>query len=163
VVHPYCRYAYVLFESHAVLQVYEISTDGKLSGDCLQELPSTDEEFANSKLPIGIALNGPAELVATDDGVWVSNRGVAFWGRAESSVRHFGYEQDGARLVPRQALPVAGPVRHFVVHENKKIYSGVSGETTRLVETFAKQEDGTYQKVGQAAVGLDVMCIAIKE
>jgi 6-phosphogluconolactonase (cycloisomerase 2 family) len=163
VVHPNGRYAYVLFETHAVLQVYEISTDGKLSGDCLQELPTTDEEFANSKMPIGIAATGPAELVATEDGVWVSNRGVAVWGRAESSVRHFGYEEDGARLVPRQALPVAGPVRHFFLHKNKKIYAGVSSETPGLVETFAKQEDGTYQKVGQAAVGLGVLCIAIKE
>jgi 6-phosphogluconolactonase (cycloisomerase 2 family) len=162
VVHPNGRYAYLLFESHAVIQVYEISTDGKLSGDCLQELPSTDEAFANSKMPIGAAFNAPAELVATEEGVWASNRGWEVWGRAESSIHHFGYEEDGTRLVHLQVLPVAGPVRHFIQHKSK-VYSGVNSETPGLVETFTKQEDGIYQKVGQAAVGMDVMCIAIKE
>jgi 6-phosphogluconolactonase (cycloisomerase 2 family) len=158
--HPRGNYIYLLFESHSVIQVYEISPDGKILADCLQEIPSIDPSYFDSWWrPTGLAWNAPAEFVATSEGVLVSNRGLALMGRAESSIRLFVYDQGGAWLVPKQVLDVAGPVRHFLMHQNK-IYSGVDRQKPGLVETFVKQEDGTYKKTGEAAIGMDVMCIA---
>jgi 6-phosphogluconolactonase (cycloisomerase 2 family) len=164
-VHPNGNYVYILYETHNVIQVYEITPNGKIIADCLQEIPCIDASFFDSWKPVGLAINGAGEMVATEDGIWVSNRGsTTLVGRAESSLRFFAYEQGGARLVCEQTLEVSGPVRHFLHnHKNNTIYSGVNKETPGLVETFRKQDDGTYQKTGQAAVGMDVMCIAAVE
>jgi 6-phosphogluconolactonase (cycloisomerase 2 family) len=116
VVHPYGRYVYMLLEFNTVIQVYEINPfTGRISGDCLQEIPAIDPEYYGWKKTTGAAISAAAELYATATEVFVSNRGFNFWGgSAESSVRVFSIEDNGAKLVPKQSLECEGPVRHFL-------------------------------------------------
>ncbi len=108
--------------------------------------------------------------MSTATEVFVSNRGYqTFLGSAESGIRIFTVENEGARLVPQQSLTTAGPVRHFSIDRNAtKIYSGVNMAKPQLIETFVRKhvkEDvhGIFEKVGTADVGMDVMCIARKD
>jgi hypothetical protein len=116
VVHPHGRYVYMLLEFNTVIQVYEINpSTGRISGDCLQEIPAIDPDYFGWKKTTGAAINAAAELYATATEVFVSNRGFNLWGgSAESSVRVFSIEDNGAKLVPKQSLECEGPVRHFL-------------------------------------------------
>lgn len=116
VVHPQGRYVYMLLEFNAVIQVYEINPmTGRIWGDCLQEIPAIDPDYFGWKKTTGAGVHASAELYATATEVFVSNRGFNLWGgAAESSVRIFSIQDDGAKLVLKQTLECEGPVRHFV-------------------------------------------------
>ena len=121
IVHPHGRYVYMLLEFNAVIQVYEIDPfTGRISGDCLQEIPAIDPSYFHWNKTTGVGVHASAELYVTATEVFVSNRGFNFWGgAAESSVRIFSIEDNGAKLVPKQSLECNGPVRHFVpIHHN---------------------------------------------
>lgn len=174
-IHPQGRYLYVLYEARSLIQVYEITKEGKILLDCLQEIPSVDPSFYDQTLPtwkqamagmaktVGMAYNVAAEFMATKDGLWVSNRGGVLVGKGDNNMRCFEYQDDGAKLVLKCQLEPQGPVRHFAYLENganTKIITGMNMMTDGLVETFVKTDkDGEFQRVGQAATGLDCMCI----
>ena len=169
-IHPNGRYLYVLFETHSVIQVYEITNQGKILLDCLQEIPAIDPSyFDRSAAPwnqkiAGAAFNMAAELLATPAGLWVSNRGVQFLGNADNSMQCYEYQDNGARLVLSSRLEPQGPVRHFAYCEEggkTKIVAGMNKADPGLVETFIKTEAGKFEKVGQAATGLDVLCLVV--
>ncbi len=115
VVHPNGRYVYMLLEFNTMIQVYEIDPcTGRISGDCLQEIPAIDPNYFRWQKRTGFGVHASAELYATATEVLVSNRGFNFWGgAAESSVRIFSIEENGAKLVLKQSLECQGPVRHF--------------------------------------------------
>mmetsp|Transcript_5793 Transcript_5793/g.10769 ORF Transcript_5793/g.10769 Transcript_5793/m.10769 type:complete len:418 (+) Transcript_5793:145-1398(+) len=165
-VHPNGRYVYLLFEMSPVLQVYEIDTNGKIFGDCLQEIPAIDPAYFTHGWGgkwTGVGISAPAELYVTESEVLISNRGMKTrMGSAESSIRIFGMEEDGAKLVPRQVLETPGPVRYFWMNkESTKIFSGTHSCQPPVVETYVRDEaGGSFTKVGEANVGMDVMCIA---
>lgn len=76
----------------------------------------------------------------------------------------FEYEDDGARLVYRTHVDTQGPVRHFAHLESGSttmILTGMNQKDPGAVETFVKsnEAEGEYHKVGEAATGLDVLCI----
>jgi hypothetical protein len=126
-------------------------------------------DYFNGKKWTGAAVSSPAELVSTKTEVFVSNRGYqTFLGSAESGIRIFTVEKDGAQLVSQQSLATAGPVRHFSIDKGAtKIYSGVNLTKPHLIETFVRKHanehaPGEFEKVGEADVGMDVMCIARK-
>ena len=129
VVHPNGRYVYMLLEFNAVIQVYEIDPFmGQISGDCLQEIPAIDPNYFGWK-KTGVGVHASAELYATATEVFVSNRGFNFWGgAAESSVRIFSIENDGAKLVPKQLLECEGPVRHFISRHHNRQTSSTSSD-----------------------------------
>ncbi len=169
VMHPSGRYAYILFESHSVIQVYEFC-NGRILADCLQEIPSVDASYFDRALPpwkqtmTGMAINMASELLATDHGLWVSNRGLVLAGHAENSVRFFEYQEKGARLVAHTRLDTLGPVRHFCIlsTENSStttIMAGMNKKGPGVVETFIKTDNGGFKKMGEAVTGLDVLCL----
>jgi 6-phosphogluconolactonase (cycloisomerase 2 family) len=164
VLHPNGKYVYLLMEFNAVLQVYEIDKNGKIYGDCLQEIPTIDPDYWSSKWT-GVGMSAAAELYATETEVLLSNRGMkSRVGSAESSIRIFGMEEAGARLVPKQLLETSGPVRHFWMNDDStKLYSGVTMGTPQVIETFVRSQSGVpFEKVGEANVEMDVLCIACK-
>lgn len=196
VVHPNGRYVYLLLEFNAVLQVYEINPrTGRISGDCLQEIPAIDPEYFGWKRTIGAAVHASAELYATATEVFVSNRGIlsnSMWGTAESGVRVFSVQDDGAKLVPKQFLECGGPVRHFLANHRRPKTTSLSissdhssSSPVRLfvgsdkgrgpyncnsasIETFVRRQPealgGTFERFGVANVGMDVItCIAVLE
>ncbi|MGK3748186.1 MAG: 6-phosphogluconolactonase (cycloisomerase 2 family) [Bacillariaceae sp.] len=148
VVHPNGFFVYFLLEFNAVIQVYEINPyTGKISGDCLQEIPTIDSEYfggynkynnnsSSSSKFTGISIHAPAELFSTTNELFVSNRGFNYggpgsrfsFGQAESGVRIFTIEDNGMKLVPKQNLNCYGPVRHFFHNNNNnfvnKLYVG---------------------------------------
>jgi len=206
VVHPNGQYVYLLLEFNAVIQVYEINSfTGKISGDCLQEVPTIDPEYFGSKYKsssssssskfTGIALHAPAELLCTASELFVTNRGFNYGGRrlgqAESGVRVFTIEDDGAKLVPKQELNCYGPVRHCLLTNNPfhavKLYAGSDKErrsslkngnndndnennnySSASIETFVRRQPeacgGMFERLGSAKVGMDnITCISILE
>jgi hypothetical protein len=128
IVHPHGRYAYMLLEFNAMIQVYEINpSTGRISGDCLQEIPAIDPDYFGWKKTTGAAIHASAELYATATELFVSNRGFNFWGgSAESSVRIFSIENDGAQLIPKQSLQCEGPVRHFLPNHHRRLCSEIA-------------------------------------
>ena len=152
VVHPNGLYVYILLEFNAVIQVYEINPyTGRMSGDCLQEIPTIDPEYfggsnqynnsssssSSSSKFTGMSIHAPAELSCTTNELFVSNRGFNYGGPgsrfsfgkgAESGVRIFTIEDNGLKLVPKQNLNCCGPVRHFFHNNNNdvvnKLYVG---------------------------------------
>lgn len=128
VVHPHGRYVYMMLEFNAVIHVYEINPfTGRIAGDCLQEIPTINPDCFGWKKTIGPAVHASAELYATANEVFVSNRGFNFWGgAAESGVRIFSIENNGAKLVPKQALECEGPVRHFLTSDLRRRCSETS-------------------------------------
>eukprot|EP00535_Pseudo-nitzschia_heimii_P013386 CAMPEP_0197200082 /NCGR_PEP_ID=MMETSP1423-20130617/34213_1 /TAXON_ID=476441 /ORGANISM="Pseudo-nitzschia heimii, Strain UNC1101" /LENGTH=532 /DNA_ID=CAMNT_0042653955 /DNA_START=21 /DNA_END=1619 /DNA_ORIENTATION=- len=126
IVHPKGRYVYMLMEFNTVVQVYEIDrSTGRISGDCLQEISVIDPEYFGWKKMTGAAVHASAEMYATATELFVSNRGFSFFGSsAESGIRVFSIENDGAKLVPKQSLGCEGPVRHFVPDQNRGISFG---------------------------------------
>lgn len=160
--HPNGEYAYVLYESHPILQVYKVdSNKGEITSDCLQEIAVCDESLFGT-WNVGLANTSPAELVVAKDGVWVSNRGVNLspYGRSENGLRFLSYEDNGARLVMKEFIKTKQGVRHFLLfEEDGKIISGANLKEPHVLETYTKQEDGKYAKVGEAHVGMDVFCI----
>lgn len=172
--HPNGRYLYVLYENHNVIQVYEITSKGRILVDCLQEIPCIDPAFFDQSPPpwkqtyAGIAINRAAELLSTEDGLWVSNRGIVAWGKADNHMRCYEYEDDGARLSVKYQLTPQGPVRHFAYLEQSdtanKIVTGMNNADPGVVETFVKNESEKFDKVGEATTGMDVLClIAVPE
>eukprot|EP00934_Nitzschia_sp_Nitz4_P000497 Nitzschia sp. Nitz4//scaffold163_size50693//18311//19591//NITZ4_006987-RA/size50693-processed-gene-0.45-mRNA-1//-1//CDS//3329538028//497//frame0 len=170
--HPSGRYIYILLELHSLIQVYEMRRDGSIVADCLQEVPTVDPSyFDTSKLFrfVGLAVNAAAEMVATAQGIWVSNRGHKVAGNAESSVRFFEYQEGGARIANQQVLvSTGGPVRHFALMPGgTKIVSGAVQKIPGLVETFQSTSKeagdteslGLFNKTGEATVGMEVFCI----
>lgn len=169
VFHPSGRYVYILFESHSVIQVYEYSK-GRILADCLQEIPSIDPSFFDRTLPpwkqtmAGMATNMASELLATDDGLWVSNRGlgVRVAGRAENSVRFFEYQDQGARLVAKTCLDTRGPIRHFLLPTttpgSTMIITGTNNKEPGVIETFIVTNN-EVKKMGEMATGLDTLCL----
>lgn len=174
--------------NYGVLAVYEmIPETGKILTECLQEIPTIDAAYFDRSLPIwkqtmvGLAMNGPAELIATAKGVWVSNRGEVLlsntFGTAENSVRFLEYQNDGARLaVSQTCLNTQGPVRHFLhqIQDGRTtILSGMNRKDPGLLEIFSNASsqrtvsDATtvssatteFQKVGEFATGIDVLCL----
>mmetsp|Transcript_31716 Transcript_31716/g.74646 ORF Transcript_31716/g.74646 Transcript_31716/m.74646 type:complete len:227 (-) Transcript_31716:140-820(-) len=183
VVHPNGRYAYLLLEFNTVIQVYEIQPiTGRICGDCLQEIPAIDPEYFAGKAT-GAAIHASAELFATENELWVSNRGIPLVSRgswASSDVRFFSIEHGGAKLVPKQTLECHGPVRHFVGVPSSGDESGMPGRLfvgsdrglndgqshTASIETFVRSDPevpgGTFQRLGSATVGMDsITCIAV--
>mmetsp|Transcript_18480 Transcript_18480/g.45784 ORF Transcript_18480/g.45784 Transcript_18480/m.45784 type:complete len:539 (+) Transcript_18480:56-1672(+) len=133
VVHPSGGFVYMLLEFNAVIQVYEIDPyTGRISGDCLQEVPAIDPSYFRWTKTTGVGVNASAELYATATEVFVSNRGFNFWGgAAESSVRIFSIEDNGAKLVLKQSLECKGPVRHFVPdHHNRRFCPEVTSKSS---------------------------------
>ena len=126
IVHPKGRYVYMLMEFNTVVQVYEIDPfTGRISGDCLQEISAIDPEYFGWKKLTGAAVHASAEMYATTTELFVSNRGFRFFaGSAESSIRVFSIENNGAQLVPKQSLMCEGPVRHFVPNQNRGLSFG---------------------------------------
>lgn len=165
--HPTGRYVYILYETHSVIQVYELSK-GRILADCLQEIPTMDPSFFDRSPPpwkqkmTGMAANMASELLATEHGVWVSNRGLVVAGHAENSIRFFEYQEGGARLIAKTRLDTQGPVRHFCLLPTESspttIVAGISKKDPGIVETFA-QVNNEFQKVGDAVTGLEVLCI----
>jgi 6-phosphogluconolactonase (cycloisomerase 2 family) len=177
-IHPDGAYAYILLETHSVIQVYEITKTGTILADCLQEIPCIDPSFFDRSLPpwkqtfVGVAANMAAELLATRHGLWVSNRGLKLIaGRVDNSVRFYEYQDDGARLAYQTHVDPQGPVRHFAHLESggggggessTMILTGMNHKDPGVVETFVKStsvSEGGFKKVGEAATGLDVLCI----
>jgi 6-phosphogluconolactonase (cycloisomerase 2 family) len=169
VVHPNGGFVYLLMETTPVLQVYEIDRNGKILGDCLQEVPTIDPSylqnsyFGSSKWH-GISMNAPAELYVTDTEVLVSNRclKVPYVGYGESSIRIFQMTDNGAKLVLKQVLETPASVRHFWKNEDcTKLFSGINMGTPKVIETFVRDSPNEeFRKVGEANVEMDVMCIA---
>lgn len=168
VFHPNGRYLYILFESHSVIQVYEYS-NGRILADCLQEIPSIDPSFFDRSLPpwkqtmAGMATNMASELIATDQGLWVSNRGmVVVAGRAENSIRFLEYQDQGARLVAKTRVDTQGPIRHFSLHPTPSgstmLVTGTNNTDPGLIETFTVT-NGEINKVGELVTGLDTLCL----
>lgn len=175
--HPSGKYLYVLMETHCLLQVYEISREGKILADCLQEIPTIDPAYFQTLRWNGMAISAAAELKVTQEGVWVSNRGMTSpLGRAESSVRVFAYEEGGARLSPAAHLKTAGPVRHFAFGPSftesdrpdvDKILVGINAKAPGVVEMYRRIRQGDAggngtaqaEKTGEAFVGMDVFCV----
>jgi 6-phosphogluconolactonase (cycloisomerase 2 family) len=170
VVHPNGKYVYMLMEFNNVLQVYEIDAKGKIAGDCLQEIPTIDPGFfkhsywGNDSKWTGVALNSAAELYVTESEVLVSNRGMTTrLGQGENSIRIFSIQEEGAKLVPKQMVGTAGPVRFFWKDRNcTRLYSGVNQSSPpQVIETFVRDStSGLFTKVGEADVEMDVICIA---
>eukprot|EP00546_Thalassionema_frauenfeldii_P004842 CAMPEP_0178925432 /NCGR_PEP_ID=MMETSP0786-20121207/17908_1 /TAXON_ID=186022 /ORGANISM="Thalassionema frauenfeldii, Strain CCMP 1798" /LENGTH=171 /DNA_ID=CAMNT_0020600311 /DNA_START=237 /DNA_END=752 /DNA_ORIENTATION=- len=157
-IHPNGKYCYLLYELHNVIQVYPISPDGKIdSNSLLQIVPTIDDKGSSW----GLYCNAAAELMATSEGVWVSNRGMNIMGRkAENSVRFFAYEQDGAQLILQDILVTAGPVRHFLLNEDEgKLWTGTNAAQPGSIELFMKNQTN-YQKVGEATIGVDILGMA---
>ncbi|VEU33643.1 unnamed protein product [Pseudo-nitzschia multistriata] len=177
-VHPNGLYAYLLLEFNCVIQVYEIQPEtGRISGDCLQEIPTIDPNKV-----IGLAVHGSAELHATDTEIFVLNRGLnpfptGSW--AESDVRVFSIENNGAKLVPKTTIACAGRACHFLALPRDQSYptqlfvgsdmgrqfENVEEQTSASIETFvrsnAEEAGGTFERVGIANVGMDrITCIA---
>lgn len=170
VVHPNGKYVYLLMETISVLQIYEIDDHGKISADCLQELPTIDPAYLNNSYWgdnskwHGIAMNMPAELYVTEAEVLVSNRcvKVPYVGFGESSIRIFGLSDNGAKLVLKQIMETPASVRHFWKNKDcTKLYSGTNMGKPEVVETFVRDSSNeVFRKVGEANVEMDVMCIA---
>ena len=108
-IHPTGRYIYLLFESHALIQVYEIGPGGKIYSDCLQEIYCLEPHA-------GLAtVQTATELYATTDGLWVSTRGRGVAENIGTTIRCYEYHQKGARSrsVATASLDARGPVQHF--------------------------------------------------
>lgn len=90
-------------------------------------------------------------------------------GSAESGIRIFTVKNQGAQLVQQQSLTTAGPICHFWMDKGAtKLYSGVSTTKPQLIESFVRKQisndvHGEFEKVGEADVGMDVLCIASKD
>lgn len=167
VVHPHGRYVYMLFEFNTVIQVYEINPfTGRISGDCLQEIPTIDPEYFGWKKTTGAAINTAAELYATATEVFVSNRGFKLsnlWGgSAESSVRVFSIEDNGAKLVPKQSLECEGPVRHFLP-ECHRLCSEMAGTSSENHFSSSPATLFVGSGIGQRRVNANVNCNASVE
>mmetsp|Transcript_4158 Transcript_4158/g.9385 ORF Transcript_4158/g.9385 Transcript_4158/m.9385 type:complete len:272 (+) Transcript_4158:1052-1867(+) len=153
VVHPNGRYVYMLLEFNTVIQVYEIHpVTGRISGDCLQEVSAIDPDyFAGWKKATGAAIHASAELCVTESEVFVSNRGTGVLSKgnnwAESGVRIFSIENDGAKLVPKQYLPCGGPVRHFVALSSDDCLA--SSSQSSVVRLFAGSDKGRQTSTPQ--------------
>jgi 6-phosphogluconolactonase (cycloisomerase 2 family) len=165
VVHPNGRYVYLLMETNATIQIYEIDDRGRIFGDCLQELPVIDPAFFGRRWT-GIAVNCPAELYVTETEVFVSNRGImaSRFGSGESGIRIFTVDNDGSKLSPKQFIDTTsvGPVRHFWMNkESTKLHLGINMGKPELIETYVRKDSSCmFEKVGQANVEMDVLCIA---
>lgn len=168
-VHPNGKYVYLAMEYANVVQVYEIDNKGKISGDCLQEVPTIDEGYfrrgyfgANNKWH-GLAVNGLAELHVTETELMVSNRCMTapHIGSGETSIRIFDIGDDGAKLVLKQVLETMGLVRHFrKSKDSTKVYSGINTGNLKVIETFVRDSpQDNFRKVGEANIEMDVMCI----
>jgi 6-phosphogluconolactonase (cycloisomerase 2 family) len=172
VFHPNGRYIYLLFESHSVIQVYEYA-NGRILADCLQEIPSIDPSFFDRTLPpwkqtmAGMATNMASELVAEEEGLWVSNRGLLPLrgvGRAENSVRCFDYQDQGARLVAKACADTRGPIRHFLLPPTNPgtttLMSGTNNTDPGVIEIFTVTTNGgEIKKRGEIETGLDTLCL----
>jgi len=161
--HPSGKYCYVLLESHNVIQVYEVKEEGKIIPDCLQELPTLDPDFHRHAYK-GAAVNMAGEMMATDTGVWVSNRGMraSEWlGQVENSLRFFRYQENSGLLDPAStAIPTSGPVRHFLMGKDSQyILAGVSKEEP-AVELF--RTSGQHTWIGEASTGMDIVGMAAR-
>jgi 6-phosphogluconolactonase (cycloisomerase 2 family) len=171
VVHPNGRFVYLLMETSNVLLVYEIDEHGKISADCLQEVPTIDPAYlqnkywGNSKWH-GMAINSPSELYVTETELLVSNRcvKVPYLGFGESSIRIFDLVDNGARLVLKQVVETLASVRHFWKSQDcTKLYSGINFGKPEVVETFIRDNpNDNFRKVGEANVEMDVLCIVPK-
>lgn len=154
VVHPNRRYVYLLLEFNTVIQVYEIHpVTGRISGDCLQEVPAIDPDyFAGWKKATGAAIHASAELCVTETDVFVSTRGTGILSKgnnlAESGVRIFSIENNGAKLVPKQYLPCGGPVRHFVALSSDGCLASSSPQSS-VVRLFAGSDKGRQTSAPQ--------------
>lgn len=168
VFHPNGRYVYILFESHSVIQVYEYAK-GRILADCLQEIPSIDPSFFARSLPpwkqsmAGMAANMASELLATDHGLWVSNRGlVVVAGQVENSVRFLEYQDNGARLLATRRVDTRGPIRHFSLPPSNPgsttIITGTNNQDPGLIETFTVTNN-EIKKMGEIVTGLDTLCL----
>lgn len=169
VTHPNGRYVYILMEINAVLQVYECDADGRIYGDCLQEIPTIDPAYFDGSKWTGMSLNAPGELVVTDTEVFVSNRGLKaptslLPGRTEESVRIFRLQEEGRKVVPQQCVETKGPIRHFWLDKDAKtLFTATHVFEPFVVEKFVRQdEDGMFAKVGEADVGMEVVCLCVK-
>lgn len=172
VFHPNGRYIYLLFESHSVIQVYEYA-NGRILADCLQEIPSIDPSFFDRTLPpwkqtmAGMATNMASELVATEEGLWVSNRGLLPLrgvGRAENSIRCFDYQDKGARLVAKTCVDTRGPIRHFLLPPTTPgtttLMSGTNTADPGVIEIFTVTTNSAeIKKKGEIVTGLDTLCL----
>jgi 6-phosphogluconolactonase (cycloisomerase 2 family) len=170
-VHPNGRFVYLMMESSNFLQFYEIDQHGKISADCLQEVPTIDPAYlrnsywGNSKWH-GMAMNSASELYVTETEILVSNRcvKVPYLGFGESSIRIFDLVDNGAKLVLKQVVETLASVRHFWKSKDcTKLYSGINLGRPEVIETFIRDNpNDKFRKVGEANVEMDVLCIVPK-
>jgi 6-phosphogluconolactonase (cycloisomerase 2 family) len=172
VVHPNGLYAYLVMEMNAVVQVYEYNAkDGKIYGDCLQESPTIDPSYFNGSKWTGVGMNAPAEVVATDTELFVSNRGLQakILGSTENSVRIFRLEDKGRKMVPFQCVQTKGPIRHFWLSDDKNtLLTATHFCEPYVIEKFVRRQDGSddesvgkFVKVGEAEVDFEVACLCV--
>ena len=168
------EYIYVSYETRNVIQIYHVDQEtGQIDPEkkgYLQEVSTLEPELTKQPL-IGLTLQASAEMMVVGDSLFVSNRGgVVVAGKGENSVCVYDI-RDGGRLCSSSArvVPCSGPVRHFCVYsqgEYEYLVAGTSNNAEGSLETFRRkiqtangEAGGAFEAVGQAEVGVNVLCV----
>lgn len=163
VVHPNGKYLYLLHEMVNTIAVYNIDPNGVIDPERLHEI-----QIAMMDPPfwIGLGFTSASELVATEDGLLVSVRGMKLTSGAygESGVRLLKYLDNGARLELGEWIETASAVRHFALRDDI-LWIGLQqfSNSIPMVQKYKKALHGSFELMGEAAVGMDVMCLVVEE